>query len=73
MMQRESKMDDNTAKLRTLRLAKEQAEKRSLQARRVAREQARSAMLDELGKRARRANESGQADPLLDRIFGIKS
>jgi hypothetical protein len=73
MMQRESKMDDNTAKLRTLRLAKEQAEKRSLQARRVAREQTRSAMLDKLGERARRANETGQADPLLDRIFDIKS
>jgi hypothetical protein len=37
MMQRESKMDDKTAKLRALRLAKEQAEKRSLQARKAVR------------------------------------
>jgi hypothetical protein len=67
------KMDDKTAKLRALRLAKEQAEKRSLQARKAAREAAQLAMFDELGRRARQSLKTGQADPLLDRLFGIKS
>jgi len=63
---------EKTKKLRALRLAKEADEKAIRARRQAAREAAALLLIEDLTRRARRSNQTGVIDPILDRLVGIQ-